>query len=82
MTMMNSVKGFPMNTKQKKSRDKEKDKLSRRSFIMEKRKIKRMVERLMKTYQADKDKDYVFLMSLLLSIKITGRHSKTGTQNF
>jgi hypothetical protein len=33
MTMMNSVKRFPTNAKQKKkSRDKEKDQLSRRSF--------------------------------------------------
>ena len=36
---------------------------------LEKRKIKLMEERLMKKSQADEDEDYMFLMSLLPSIK-------------
>jgi hypothetical protein len=48
---------------------------------LEKRKIKLMEERMMKKSQADEDKDCMFLMSLLPSIKKTGRHPKTGTQN-
>ena len=35
----------------------------------------------MKKSQADEDEDYMLLMSLLPSIKRTGRHSKIGTQN-
>ena len=47
---------------------------------LEKRKIKLMEERLMKKSRVDEDEDYMFLMSLLPSIK-NGRHSKIGTQN-
>ena len=36
---------------------------------LEKRKIKLMEERLMKKFQADEDEDYMFLMSLIPSIK-------------
>jgi hypothetical protein len=63
MTMMNSLKGFPMNAKQrKKSRDKKKEKFSRRSFTFQETE-----ERLMKKSEADED--YAFLMCLLPSIK-------------
>ena len=49
---------------------------------LEKRKIKLTEDRLMKKSQADEDEDYMFLISLLPSIKKkTGRHSKIGTQN-
>ena len=48
---------------------------------LQKRKLKLMEERLMKKSDADKDEDYMFLMSLLPSIKKTGRHSKIATQN-
>jgi len=36
---------------------------------LEKRKVKLMEERLMKKFQADEDEDYMFLMSLIPSIK-------------
>jgi len=39
-----------------------------------KRKIKVMEEKLMKKSQTDEDEDYMFLMSLLPSIKKTGRY--------
>jgi len=48
---------------------------------LEKRKINLMEERLMKKFQVDEYGNYMFLMSLLPSIKKTGRLSKTGSHN-
>ena len=66
VTMMNSVKGFPMNAK-KNLGTKIKINFQEEALHLEKRKIKLTEERLMKKYQADED--YMFLMSLLPSIK-------------
>jgi hypothetical protein len=70
MTMMNSVKGFLMEIN-----------FQEEALHLEKRRIKLMKERLMKNSQVNEDEDCTFLMSLLPSIKKTGRHSKVGTQN-
>jgi len=48
---------------------KRKIKFQEEALHLEKRKIKLMEERLMKKSQADEDEDYMFLMSLLPSIK-------------
>jgi len=63
---MNSVKGFPMNAK-KNLGTKRKINFQEEALHLKKRKIKHMEERPMKESQADED--YMFLMSLLPSIK-------------
>ena len=80
MTLISSVKGVADERQAKKYLGtKRKISVQEEALHLEKRKIKRMEERLKK--KSKTDEDCTFITSLLPSIQKTGRHTKIGTQN-
>jgi hypothetical protein len=67
--------GVPMKPSKEISRDKEKDKLSRRSFIFGEKEVQTYGREANENSQAEEDDDYMCLTSLLWSIR-NGRNSK------